>query len=168
MTGQPKKWGRLLDESRRPRRRSLGTGERVNAMPATIIHIPKVFVKDYPDPREQDVATAESIARAKAERERALAEPCVCQIALKHHWNLMGQWIGCEGAARQRQMPRNPERWNDPTPDVTAAVKLAMVDGTCGPRFEIEMAGYTNDEQLDIAHALGRAAVAAYIREMGK
>ena len=140
-------------------------------MPGTIIHIPRAFVKDYPDPREQDVATPESIARAKAacEAERLMVGLCVCGALVGHHYNLNGDKLSCEAAKRRSAHgPRNPERWNDASPHVTAAVRQAMVDGTCGPRLEIEMAGYTNEEQLDIAHALGRAAVAAYIREMGK
>ena len=121
------------------------------------------------DPREQPVVdpypqTPETIARAKAERERALAEPCVCGVALKHHWNLIDRWIGCEGAKRQQLPPRNPEVYNDPHLPITAAVRRAMVDGTCGPRFEIEMHGYTNDEQVAIAATLARVAVAEYLK----
>ncbi len=126
-----------------------------------ILQHPNAPVKMDPptsDPRHQDVITR--IGACKT-----------CGKPNRLHVGVTGTWLGCEIAAysaRRIDRPVNPERWNDPWPAVTAAVRSAMVDGTCGPQLEIEMAGHTNDEQLTIAHTLARVVIAAYIKELAK
>jgi hypothetical protein len=128
------------------------------------------FPMKQPDPREQDVIpVARTLVPADIEIDgQNVCSGCQCLTRL--HWSrLTDRWIGCAGAiGQQHQLPSNPERWNDPYALVTGAVRAAMVNGTCGPRFEIEMAGYTNDEQLTIASALTRVAVSVYLKEMAK
>lgn len=60
-------------------------------------------------------------------------------------------------------MPTHPERWNDPRPDVTAAVHATLTDGSCGPEMEIFVYGLNRDLQLAIAHQVATAAIGAYL-----
>ena len=96
---------------------------------------------------------------------------CVCGIANRKHVGVTGTWLGCETArhvTRRLDYPKDPERWNDPYTAITLKVRAAMVDGSCGPRFEIEMNGYTNDEQLALAATLVRVAVTGYLEGLAK
>ncbi len=108
------------------------------------------------DPREQPVSAPS--------REGTCAG---CGLEVKHHWTISNIWIGCTGALSQARPPRNPERWNDPRPGVTCAVRAAMLT-KCGPALEIFLAGLTHDEVLAIAAECGRAAVTEYVRSVGK
>lgn len=65
-------------------------------------------------------------------------------------------------------LPRNPERWNDARPKVTAAAHGAMTDGACGPALEIFMASFTHDEQLAMAHAISNVVISAYIADLAQ
>jgi hypothetical protein len=152
-------------------------------------------MKNYRDPREQDVIpmtpdSVEAAMEAHDEERVKSGYPAqltplrqaltgnardgicsACGIPVKLHFGVTGSPLGCDVAQyvrRQSTHPRNPERWNDCYASVTAVVRAAMVDGTCGPRFEIEMAGYSNDEQLTLAATLARIAITEYIRGLAK
>jgi hypothetical protein len=119
------------------------------------------------DPREQPVSPLKAALTGTADPETCSA----CGLANRLHLGTAGTFLGCDVAKFMRlgeRRPTNPERWNDPWPAVTAAVRAAMVSGGCGPRLEIEMAGYTNDEQLTMASAIVRVAIAAYRAERAK
>lgn len=101
--------------------------------------------------------------------DRAVEDICVgCNLPTRLHRTLDGKtWIGCKGALAKQQPPKNPERWNDPYPAVTCEVRKAMLTA-CGPDLEIHCSSYTHDELLAVAHTLAKAAIAAYLRELGK
>lgn len=106
--------------------------------------------------------------RAALDR-NAPEDTCVCGVPTRFHSTMdLKTWLGCAAARVRQGGPKNPERWNDPYTPVTLAVRKAMVDGTCGPTFEIDMAHYTNDEQLTIAATVVRIAIAEYAKGGGK
>lgn len=127
--------------------------------PAVILQHPRAAVTFDPSPVDKALGTAKD------------GFCSACGVSNRKHIGVTGTWLGCEVATyvkRQSDYPRDPQRWNDPYPAITAAVRAAMVDGSCGPHFEIVMAGFLNDEQLTIAHTLVRVAIAEYIRGLSK
>lgn len=96
----------------------------------------------------------------------------VCHLLNAQHVGVAGTWLGCDVARLvdlgTRRQPIEPSRWNDPHAEVTAAVRAAMVDGSISPRLEIDMAHYTNDEQLNLASAIVRVALSAYIAQIAE
>ena len=143
----------------------------MNGHPAIMFqHRSSPFQLDKPhDPREQDVAE-KPLTRALT----GSADPDICTacgVPVRLHFGVTGVKLGCDVAQyvrRQSSWPRNPERWNDPYTPITTIVRAAMVDGTCGPTLEIQMAGYTNDEQLTIAATLTRIVIAEYVKGLSK
>jgi hypothetical protein len=155
-----------------------------------------VDMKLYLDPREQPVRPCTPASIEKAKRDAAhevvhaeidVAGPqsvqdilrragtppleddiCIgCGVQTRLHRSLSGVWIGCAGALKAGTPLRNPERWNDPYPAVTCEVRKALLT-ECGPVMEIHCARYTHDELLAVAHALAKATIAAYTRELAK
>jgi hypothetical protein len=124
----------------------------------TIIHIPKAFVHPMPDPRDPDV-TVHSLADG---------DVCIgCGCPTRYHRSLSGVWVGCRGALKAHQPPKNPERWNDPYPAVTCEARAALILD-CGPAMEIFLARFTHDEVLTMAHTIATRVIAAYKREVAK
>lgn len=64
--------------------------------------------------------------------------------------------------------PKAIERWNDPRPRVTAVVRAAMLDGSCGEPLGAFLNGLTNDEQLAIAHTIANVTISAYCRDLAE
>lgn len=119
--------------------------------------------------------TPESIQAAKdaSARERVAMDRCPdCGLLNAMHRGTAGDWLGCDVArfvdVGTRRRPMEPSRWNDPHADITAAVRAALVDGSCGVRLEIDMAHYSNDEQLNIASVLVRVALGHYIAQIAE
>jgi hypothetical protein len=119
--------------------------------------------------------TRESVQRARADaaRERVAMDRCPdCGLLNGLHRGVTGAWLGCDVARfadlGTRRRPTEPSRWNDPYTEVTAAVRAALVDGSCGVRMEIDMAHYSNDEQLNIASVLVRVAIGQYIAQLAE
>jgi hypothetical protein len=110
------------------------------------------------DPREQEVRDKYAAAEEQF---------CVCGIATRHHkTDDPNKWLGCEVAKQRQHGPRNPERWNDARPDVTCAVRAALITA-CGPSMEYHCATYTHDELLALSLAIASAAIKTY-RDGGK
>jgi hypothetical protein len=88
---------------------------------------------------------------------------CVCGVATRHHMTMNAKtWLGCQVAKLRQHGPKNPERWNDPHPNVTCAVRKALLVD-CGPAMEIHCDGaYTHDELLTVALAIAKAAIREY------
>jgi len=143
-------------------------------MRALIIQHPSAEVK-LQDPRDPEVRDKYALPQLghdepiRAAIERGDEQMCVCGVPTRHHFTLdLKTWLGCTNAKDRQQGPRNPQRWNDPWSEITVRVRDAMVDGTCGPTLEIDMAHYTYSEQLTIAATLTRIAITGYSREKGK
>jgi hypothetical protein len=140
-------------------------------MRALILQHPRATVK-LDDPN--DLPSLETVAAAKlaAIPQRLALGLCLdCGIPNRLHRSPSGTQLPCDVAAhvsRVSDQPAYPERWNDPRPRVTAQARAAMVDGTCGPEFEIYLAGKTNDEQLSMAFTLCNVVISAYIADLAQ
>ena len=144
----------------------------------TVYHIPKAILeRHHPLP---EFAPVEPVEDSFALPQPGISEPiraaldrqatediCTgCGVPTRLHQTFSGTWIGCAGAMRQQTPPRNPERWDDPWPNVTCAVRKALLMD-CGPDMEIHTAGYTHDELLAVASAIAKAAIKEYRASQG-
>ena len=104
----------------------------------TILHLPKVIMeRHHPLPEFQPVEPEDSATlpspgltdpiHIQALRGELPEDTCAgCGLPTRLHHTFAGAFIGCAGAMRQQTPPRNPERWNDPWPNVTCAVRTAV------------------------------------------
>jgi hypothetical protein len=143
-------------------------------MPATIFNHPKHEVK-LKDPREQEVAEDGYVHAGPdlttpapillALRGTLPADTCAaCGEAIAYHYSVCGRHkLDCADVPARKRSPRNPLHWSDASPDVTCAVRKALLLD-CGPGMDVHCASYTHEELLQIARTVAKAATKA-IRE---
>ncbi len=135
--------------------------------------MPKAILLQHPsaeailkDPRDPyDLPQLGHDTPISAAMARTVDDICVCGVPRRHHFTLdLKTWLGCPEAKARQHGPKNPERWNDPHPSVTCAVRLALL-AKCGPQMEVFFdSTYTHDEKLAVALAIAKAAVTEYRR----
>lgn len=153
-------------------------------------------LKDYRDPREQAVSVESVLASMKAhdaERRAAGLPPdyshapesvfdnalrgrlpasdicSACGHTRAQHFDHSGCiLLGCEHAQTHHPTwPMNPVVYGDPYPSVTVEVRKTLL-ADCGPALAAFLSTFAHDDLLGIAHRLGKAAIAAYTKELAK